>query len=316
MPIHHSLVVFAIYEPLALILGLFGLVRGLRERSPLDASFGIWLILALLFTTALGHRDARWILSVSLPLALLAGRAVQYLVERSALQMTRREGLAFAAGLCLVAFSYVELGGYLQLGQGPYLGLAGLGAGLLIAALIGYAVWVGRAGALRVGVCLILALALVLTIRGSVALAYDRARDPWEPMLNGPTSGTLDTFGPFLEHLSLLRAGDPRAVDILYEQRLGAGIPWLLREYPNARETVRVGAQSGATILISAMREADAEPPGYVGQSFSLREWRPEDARSVTQLLEWVLFRQPGPEAVREAFWVWVRVEPGGGDGE
>ncbi|MHB1317655.1 MAG: hypothetical protein ACYCYF_03450, partial [Anaerolineae bacterium] len=315
LPAYQPLVVFAVYEPVALSLALFALYRGWREGTRLDAGLRIWLLLSVIGATLLGHRGARWMLCVSLPLTLLAGRAVELVVERSLLRLTRADGLALAAGASLTGFAFVELGGYLQTLQGTYLVLAAVGAGVLIAALVGYAAWVGKAAAARVGACLALSLALMLTARGTVALAYDRARDPWEPMLDGPTAGTLAALGPFLEHLSLTRAGDPRIVDILYEQALEPDIVWLLREYPNARETVRVGAPSRATILVSTPRGDGAEPQGYFGQSFALREWRPAQMRPLSDTIKWLLFRQPGPEAVREEFTVWVRLDPGGGNG-
>jgi hypothetical protein len=316
VPAYQAPLVLAVYEPLALLLALFAVLRGWRDRSRLDLGLAVWLLVSVTGATLFGHRGARWMLCVSLPLTLLAGRAVQLIVERGLLRLTHRDGIALAAGVSLVGFSYVELGGYLQTMQMTYLGLAAVGAGVLAAALVGYGVWEGKAEGARVGAYLVLALTLVLTARGTVALAYDRARDPWEPMLYGPTADTLAALDPFLEHLSLTQAGDPRAVDVLYEQALDPDIAWLLREYPNAQETVRVGAVSAATILISTPREEGAEPQGYVGQSFALREWRPADARSIDDAIKWLLFREAGPEVVREVFTVWVRVEPGGGDGE
>jgi hypothetical protein len=313
---YQSLRALAIYEPLALLLGLYGLYRGWRKRSMLDVGLGVWLLIALLLATLAGHREALWMLCVTLPLALLAGRGVQYIVDGERLLQGRRDVLAFAAGLCLLGFAFVELGGYLQTLDNTYLGLAALGLGLLIAALVGYGVWTVMAGGMRVGASLALSLTLVLTVRGTVALAYDRARDPWEPMLTGPTAATLSTLEPLLEHLSLTSAGDPRAVDILYEQSLGPHIAWMLREYPNANRTVRVGAQSGSTLLISGPRPPGTEPEGYVGHSMALREWPGTDGRTLVQAIQWLLFRQAGTGVEREEFWVWFKIEPGGGNGE
>jgi hypothetical protein len=316
VPWYQSLRALVVYEPLALLLGLYGLYRGWRRRSMLDVGLGVWLLIALLLATLAGHREALWMLCVTLPLALLAGRGVQHIVDGGRLALSRRDALAFAAGLCLVGFALMELGGYLQTLDNTYLGLAALGAGLLIVALVGYGVWTVMADSVRVGASLVLSLALVLSVRGTVALAYDRARDPWEPMLTGPTAGTLSTLGPLLEHLSLTSAGDPRAVDILYEQSLDPMMAWLVREYPNAKATVRVGAQSGATLLISGPRAPGTEPEGYVGHSMALRERPGTDGRSVVQVIQWLLYRQAGPGVQRDEFWVWVKIEPGGGNGE
>jgi len=162
---------------------------------------------------------------------------------------------------------------------------------------------------LRVTGGLVCLLALSLSLRGTVALAWDRARDPWEPMLTRPTAETMDHFEPLLEHLSLTRAGDPRAVDILYERDLRLPMAWYLREYPNARETVRVAGESGATVLISGPREPGDEPQGYIGQPIALRESRPVDGRPAAESAQWLLFRKRGRAVEREVLWVWVRTE-------
>jgi len=316
LPLYQTPLVFAVYEPLVLLLGLLGIYQGVRERRPLETALAIWLLIALVFATLLGHRDARWMITVSVPLTLLAGRAVQMLSELRFYAQNRYDAIALGAGFCMAGLCYVELAGYLQTLDATYLWLALLSLGLVGGVLTAYGAWAGKLAAGRVAVSLILAAALVFTIRGSVALAYDRARDPWEPLLYGPTSGALPQFESFLQHVSLTEAGDPRAMDIRYEQSLGPHMAWLLREYPNARATVRIGEQSGATVLIGEPRAREDAPLGYAGQSFSLREWPPADARSSVEIIKWLLYRQPGPEASPERFWVWVKIEPGGDHGE
>ncbi len=316
LPLYQTPLVFAVYEPLVVLLSLFGIYQGMRDRCRAEIALATWLLIALVCATLMGHRDARWMLSVSVPLTLLAGRALQRLWDLRFFAYNRYDALALGAGFCMAGLCYVELVGYLQTLDTTYLWLALLGVGLAGAVLSGYAAWAGKLAAGRVAVALILAAALVFTVRGSVALAYDRARDPWEPLLYGPTSGVLPQFESFLQHVSLTEAGDPRAVDIRYEQSLGPHMAWLLREYPNAHATVRVGEQSGATVLIGEPRASEEAPFGYAGQSFSLREWRPAEARSRLEIVKWFLFRQPGPETSPEQFWVWVKIEPGGDYGE
>ncbi len=316
LPLYQTPLVLAAYEPLVLLLGLLGIYRGVWGRRRGETVLAIWLLVALVFATLLGHRDARWMITVSVPLTLLAGRALQSMWDLRFFAHNRYDAIALGAAFCMAGLCYVELASYLQTLDATYLWLTLLGVGLVGAVLSGYAAWAGKLAASRVAVSLILAVALGLTIRGSVAQAYDRARDPWEPLLYGPTSGALPQFESFLQHVSLTQAGDPRAVDIRYEQSLGPHMAWLLREYPNARATVRIGEQSGATVLIGEPRAPEDAPLGYVGQSFSLREWPSADARSSVEIIKWLLYRQPGPEASPEQFWVWVKLEPGGDHGE
>ncbi|NLT73110.1 MAG: hypothetical protein GXX94_02800 [Chloroflexi bacterium] len=308
--------VLAVYEPLGLLLALYGLYRGWRAGSALDQALAAWLLFSLILCLAPGHREPRWIVTIVLPLAILAGRGAQYGIEGRVMRLVSKELAALGASVCLLWFALIELGGYLYHGTDVYLGLALLGGGLLVVVLIGYGIWIGREAAGLVVMSLVLVLATLLTIRGTVALAYDRARDPWEPMVGHTTAGTLRDVEALLERLSLAESGDPRAVDILYEEALSPQIAWLLREYPNAKPVVRVGEPSEAAILIGAQSESQAEPAGYVGQSVTLRERPVVGQRDLREALKWLLFRKAGPAVERETVWLWVMRKTGETDGQ
>jgi hypothetical protein len=315
LPWYQNLVVLGTYESLALGLSLVGAFVAWRRRSTVDIALSVWLLIAVALVTVLGLREPRWVLIASLPSTLLAGRGAQHLLLGALSAPSRRDVIALAAGLCLTAFVYIQVTGYLQNSLTVYGVLALLGTGLLLSGLAGYGVWLEHAAGGRVALMLILVLATILTMRGTIALAYDRARDPWEPMLSHTSAATLPQFEAMLQHVSLTSAGDPRAVSIVYEESLGPGMAWLLRDYPNARSTIRAGTNTGATVLISMPRTDEVAPQGYVGQRVAWYAVRPHNVLSPARYAQWLLFRRPGPAVEYDTFWFWIKVNTESGIG-
>ncbi len=311
LPWHHLLRVLAMYEPLMLLLAAVGAYYGVRGRQRLELGLLLWLTYALLLGTALGQREPRWLLGALLPLTLLAARGVQALCETAPL-LERGDLAPFVLGLSLLGFAHLQFAYYARSLDLLFAIYGGFSLAILALGLIGYGIWVRPAAARRAALLLV-ALALALpSVRGTFALAFDRARDPWEPLLYRPASAALAGLEPLIESLSLQRAGDGRIVDLLYEEGLGPQVAWALREYPNARATERVGVQPTATVLITGPRTRVEWPQGYAGQPFVLWEEPTDAGETWPYRLRWLLYRQPGPQAQREMFWVWVRMPADG----
>lgn len=307
LPWYYAIRALAIYEPFTLALAIVGVVYGVLRGNMLSKGLALWLAYALILATLGGQRGPRWFLDAVLPLTVLAGLGMETLYKEWYRHGTWNDMAAYVASLCVFGFVYLGFVSYLLTVQSTFLTLAAVGMGILVLGLVGYGVWFDGGSARRAAGLLVGAVFLTLFLRGTAALAYDRARDPWEPLLHRPASVSLNTFEPFIEGLSLRMAGDPRLIDILYEQDLEPWMSWLLREYPHAASTVTVGPRSEATVLITRPRAEQEWPPGYVGQSFALREHPDAEMRMWREWWQWLLFRPPGPPAERELFWVWVR---------
>ena len=86
-----------IYEFLTIALATVGAVRGLCQRSTLDAFLITWALFALLLGMLLGHREPVWMVDALLPLLLLAARGFEQVWDRLAGGMTWSD----VARLCL-----------------------------------------------------------------------------------------------------------------------------------------------------------------------------------------------------------------------
>lgn len=311
LPWYHTPRALALYEPLVLLLAAIGAYQGLRRKRALEAGLLLWLVLALLLGTALGHREARWLLGALLPLTALAARGAQALAE-AAIAFAPEDAAPFFLGLVLMGFARLQFAYYARTLDPLFAVYGGFALGILLLGLIGYGIWVRPQAAGRAALLLLGISAAAVSVRGTTALAFDRARDAWEPLLHRPASASLVRLDPLIESLSLQLAGDGRIVDVLYEEDLGPQIAWALRQYPNAQATVRVGAQPTQTLLITGPRDVGEAPPGYVGQRFAL--WEAPDPQKQDWLfwLRWLLYRPPGPQPHQEPFWVWARIPTDG----
>lgn len=308
LPWYRVPMVLALYEPLMVVLAAIGAYQGLRRRQLFETGALLWTAYALLLGLALGHREPGWMLGAVLPLTLLAARGVQALYDEW-VPLTRQGWSLFLMALTVLGFSYLQLLYYVRIQHTSFLLFGGFGLGLLALSLIGYGLWIHPAAARRVALLLIGLVLSIPSIRGTAALGFDRARDPWEPFLHRPSAAALTELGPLLQSLSLQFTGDGRYVDILYEEGLGPQVAWAVREFPQARSTVRVGAEPDATVLITGPREPADRPRGYAGRPLALWE-TPAEGQQVQMLRwRWLLWREPGPPAQQELIWIWVRVQ-------
>ena len=307
LPWYHSLRVLAIYEPLMLLLAGIGVYHGLRSWRALDRGLLLWLGYALLLGVALGQREPPWLVGILLPLTLLAGRGAQDLYATRVVP-NRRDLVVMLVALVIMGYIYLHVTLYLRLLNVGTLLFAGYALGLVILGLVAYGVWVDTRGAGRIALLLAGLVLLIPTVRGTVALAHDRARDPWEPLLHRPSAAAMAELEPLVRMLSLQTVGDEFAADILYDEALGPRVAWALRRFPNARATVAVGAQPEATMLITGPRDEEAWPPGYAGRPLALTAWPTSEGETWHNRMWWLLTRREMPPAEQELLWIWVRM--------
>jgi uncharacterized protein (TIGR03663 family) len=313
------------YELLTVVLGIAGVVYGLRRRDPFDIYLLFWVGLSLVFGMALGHREPLWLTDALLPLVILAARGLERLWDTlvpetssaDRFQSTTVKGrietgltdvLIFLLAGLAVAAGFVRLFAYLQTGQDAYLSHAGITWGLLLAAWVAYLIWGERPSALRVGAALLLLLMITRSVRLTTAVAYQTGRDPREGIAYQPASVQLRDFEVLVSSLSSHQVGDAHFMDIDYEQSLEPWAAWYLRDYPRARAVASVGSQPEATALVTQARTREQRPVGYMGQRFRLQETWSEQGLSSRERLRWLIYREPvGTAQASAEIDLWVR---------
>ncbi|MHB0858442.1 MAG: hypothetical protein ACYC5M_12830 [Anaerolineae bacterium] len=295
------------YESLTLGLAVVGVVVGWRRGESVTRLALLWAGLALFLGTVLGHREPVWLLNVLLPLVILATQGAQWLWDHLAPGATLLDGIALLAGLALGSLGLLQLASYSQTAQQSYLLQAGLAWGMVLIVWAAFSLWLrGRAPG-RVGVGLLLVLAVLVTVRATTAVAYQTGRDPRERLVHQPTSVQVRDLESLLTQVSSRQVGDPRLLDVDYERTLGSVAAWYLRDYSRARAMSTVDPNLGTTALLTTAREQADWPSGYMGQRFRWRERWPAQHLSLPERIRWFLYRYPAGLVAADEVQFWVR---------
>jgi len=310
----YTLQVLAFYESATLVLGLAGLVIGLRRQSSWAGFLGLWAVVAIFLASISGARDGAPVALALLPLTLLAGLAVSEVVARLRAAQWAWVGGCLFVFAAVLGFWWIQLAAYsnadLQTALSADLTVVGLltlaTPLLLVATGLVFWFWVGRAETAWAVVLLGLGLAACLIVRQSVNLNFIYARDAREPLLAAPSSVDLNDMVAFLEDWSARKALDQHALTIEVASNLGPLVPWYLRDFP-VRVLPSPGADDGAGALVLAAQPEKAALPGYVGQRYQLLTTSDTPLGSFREGLSWWLLRTGGGPVQRQACELWVK---------
>ncbi len=302
------------YELGGLVLGIWGLVGGLRRRDLWAGFLGLWALMALFLATLSGARDPGPVAFVVLPLALLGGLAV----ERIVAHLTKPQP-AWTAG-CLAAFSALLGFWWLQAASyfNPQSGVASSSYAstvwavvalmplLLLAVGLVFWFWVGRAETAYAVALLGLGLAACFTLRSSVSVNFANARDAREPLVVAPSSQDLRDLVAFLEDWSSRKALDQHALTLAVDSSLDPLVPWYLRDFRTVRLRRDALQDTDAGAVISGGDERPAIA-GYAGTTYRLWTYSDAPLGTVADAAGWWLLRIQGGATQAVSCRLWVK---------
>jgi len=321
-PVASPFAILAVYEPLALFLGLAGLVWVVRANQRFGILTGLWAGLSVLLLTLMPGRaptDALWIVA---PLALLVGIVSERLVSSfRARRAAASEWLYVALSLLLWSYCYLRAAHYAAEGDPLELSLALLA--LVLQALMAATLALGLdsvTAALRASVLGLGILFLAATLSAGWGSVYVRPSDARELLVRNPTAAGARDLAQTLRDLSWRRTGTPTTLPFTFEAEADSALAWYLRDFSAARRvdhSAELNAE--AEMVLVAPREWTPETDmRYVGQTFALQ--RSQDLSSVRclwgrplrckTLFEWLLFRRaPAAHAADRQVVLWVNRE-------
>lgn len=332
-PAASPLAMLIVYEPLALSFGLGGLVWAVWRGHLFGVLLGLWAGLGTVLLALMPGRTPVDLLAVLLPLAMLAGVAVDALV-RSVRERGEwlSEGLYVLVVLILWGHLYLRLAHYADPGawdREQYLLLALLTVVLqiLLAAIFSLAMGIEaalRGAALGTGIVL-----LAFTLSAGWGVAYVRPADPRELLVREPTAPQVHDLVQTLRDLSWSETGIPTTLPFTLEAAPDSVLAWYLRDFSAARRVESADAERIGLALVTAQRELSLpdEVLGgaeFAGQSFVLRRawdpaeirctWERTSAESERKLLRcdtaiewWLLRRTPSPPVADQWAVLWLR---------
>jgi uncharacterized protein (TIGR03663 family) len=328
-PAPFPLTVLFVYEPLALLFGVLGLIATIRQDVRIGRLAGLWAVLSLLLLVLMPGRAAFDMLWLVLPLALLAGLGLRWLAQslrdRGA---WLSEGLYVPVVVILWVHEYLMLARYAELDDPAHLALAFLTLALQVLLAMIFGLAIGVETALRgLGAGTAIAF-LAATLAAGWGGAHERPADPRELLVREPTAVEVRDLVRTLQDRSWRRTGIPTTLPLAVEAAPDSVLAWYLRDFTAARR-VDSFAQEEETALPDVLVNAppDLSAPGlpaaldgsvYVGQDFALRrrwdpalvactrEWPPRCGAAV----RWLLFRDTAqPPVVDQWAVMWVRDE-------
>lgn len=298
-------------EPLILIGGLAGLALALRRREPLGLFLGWWAAFALLVGVAAGGRAPDDLVAVIIPLALLAGQALDAFFRhlRAWATWTTEGGfLLFAAALGV--FGYVQMSAYALSGDGRYLILAAVPAAVLLGLAVLWWLWHGQGAALR-GLALSMFLWAALA-QGAVAgnLNYNHEPNRFEGFVGEQTLPGMRDLLAWLQRLSVQRHTDVHALPVTvagYDRPL---LRWYLREFREVRFVPGLSAPPAAGVVLAP---ADRQLPlgeTFTGQDFQIVQRGLPGRLQGKDLVRWLLLRDNVVSQDKDTLVLWVPTTP------
>ncbi|MBM4430385.1 MAG: hypothetical protein FJ026_08590, partial [Chloroflexi bacterium] len=309
-PWYQGFLLLLLYEGLPLLTGLLGLLVRRADNDVWTWLLRYWFFFTLLFSIVPGYRPPSSVLLMLVPLALLAGQAVQRLSEElERLVSEPRFWVLVALSLVMSAAAYLQLVTYLQVPLSNHLLRI---VALTVFVVSSYALVWSLAGdeiPLRAGAVSLVLLLLLLWVRCEVSLNYQRARDPLEPLVGTTVSPDVLALTREAKVLSSHLEGDPRIMSWQVDERLETPLGWYLRDFEQIHYFSRIAATPQSRGVVTT--ETSPGPRGYVGLRFGLRLSRADTNWLAADWLRWWLGIRPSTVAQQvEKVLVWVRRAP------
>lgn len=289
-----------IYEPLALVMGLFGAVGMVVRRAVVRSCIAMALvgIAYCVIWPGGGSADILW---CSVPLTVLAGYGVMNAIRgRWSKEEKTCAGLQAAGLLVYMTIVYTALAGYVS---GASVSWDGLGLGLwglvIVLVALGVLIWLvfnaawDRAMVRRGGLAALATMVSGYSLTVLLSLAQPRA-DHSRGLWSGPVaSPSLELLVESLGDISSRTTGDSHSIPITVAAKPGGLLEWELREFHNVEwvDEISNGAEWDV-IITSSTVDTDALRDSYTGQEFAYIERRSRGLQSVTEWIEYTIFRR------------------------
>ncbi len=316
-PWYYPLVSLLLYEPLLLFFGLIGAVNmGIRRD---EGMIWTWLAVGFLLLALLsGGRNAGDVALVCAPLALLAGRAIQNLIEQwQAHARLEREVAFVAVALVLGVYATMVTAMYTQAiyisdldRSAQFLWLLLLTVSLMMVLGGLFLAWFGGLPAWR---AISTTLALVLTLlswSAAVGLNFERSGDPYELHVRAAPHQNVADALELMRRLSAQRRGYPTSMPVIAETGLGPLWAWYLRDWEQVEWVDQLTAPTRPAILLADAERLPLIGEDYIGQDFVVRAWWQPGQLDDRDGLAWWFYRKSlsRPIAIQRVV-VWIKSE-------
>jgi len=320
IPVSRMLVALVLYQPIAVLFGLVGIVRGLfLKDNPSDSKFArlsvVWIFISLLLTLSYPGRQTADLVWVIVPFWLIAAWEISHYVPQGKIQtisIIQALLLILLMGLfwySLVSINRLQSPDYDRLARYVVMvGILALGALITVLIQLGWSWEAARLG-LAWGVMGGLILYSISMLWGAAYLRQNQPEVLWAP---APATGQANLILSTLHDLSYWNTGRAESIDIISEVSNPA-MRWLLRNYSNAHYTDRFSPTELPSILITPQEQAaPALTASYRGQDFTWTISPNWSGALPSDYIGWLTFRTAPITQQNIILWARSDLFPGG----
>ncbi len=318
-PALRLLAVLAVYQPLPLLFGLMGIVRGWLRGDRLAQGLSLWLGFSLLLALIYPARQVSDLAWALLPLwALAALELAGMLIASSDFPVVSlgQTGLIFVL-LALIWMNLAGMGQAEPAAPGSLLRLAVIGGvvGLIVvtSSLVGLGwSWHASRQGLVWGLCAGLGVYALAGLWGTSQLRLPGRIDLWAPV---PYSADVGLLMQTLSELSSWKTGEVASLDVTLAVDSPA-LRWELRDYPDlsvVQESDELLTNGSPSVVIT--RQSVEEPSlaaSYRGQDFALDAYPGWAGALPPNIARWLVFRLAPLQEEQVILWARVDLFPGG----
>lgn len=305
------LLTFLITQFPALLLGIWGLISGLRERSTTARLLGLWWIIGLLIAVIMPSHDALLIAMINLPLYVLTAIKISYLFEGL---MVRSSFVLIAetvVTISLLLFSTLNFLNMINFPPGDEIGMRNriIGTFLPLVLWIAFTVllaWGWDSVSSKSGIVIGLGLLLGALLVGSGWKAAGLGSRPENELLAYPgyVTGQNDLLQT-VQDVSRWNTGQTNSIDVELVGLHSPSIQWAFRDFERTTSNEAFPVSDTSSLVISSMDTVIQTQSLFRGQ---LVVWSIQPDYSQTNWQNWVkwFFNRQIPQK-KMSILLWVR---------
>ncbi|HCS40587.1 MAG TPA: hypothetical protein DIW44_13510 [Anaerolineaceae bacterium] len=304
------LILFVTQFP-ALLLGIWGLVKGLKEKSSWSRLLGLWWVIGLLLSVIIPFQETILIAMVNLPLYILTAMQVARLFEGLSVHSKFVLIAETVVTISLFLFSILNFLNMINFPPGDTITMRNriLGTFLPLALWIAFTVllaWGWDSVSSKSGVVIGLGLLLGVLLVGNGWKAAGFGSYPQNELLTntGYIVGQKDLLKT-IEDVSLWNTGQTNSIDVQLVGVNSQSVTWAFRDFENTTRAEAFPVSDSPSIVISGVDAVIQTQSLYRGQ---MVVWSLQPALTQTQWQDWVkwFFNRQHPQKKTNIL-LWVR---------
>ena len=304
------------YEPLALFLGIWGVVRAWREKDAYSQFMSLWAAAALLLVLIYPDRRVDFLTWVIVPLWGLAAREFLRHVQlhRSELGNTINQGILTFVILVFCWFNLQGIANNQLVGGVIATQFTAIGIALLILVIASLFVSWGWSSSIAGrglvwGVSIFL---LIYTFSMTTSAGFMRPYFTSEMWSQGSSLTDSNVLINTINEISETHTGYKNNLDVVVVGIKSPGLEWVLRKFPNTIFTSKLAVGTEPSIVISPQQTEPSLAASYRGDGFEIVTQPQWSSILPNGYIPWLVYHKAPQQSQSVILWARIDLFPGG----